>query len=147
MKIKIYLIALLSIIFASPIPAVCQTIFEWDFESGGNSWLVEGAIRESGEQATLPDQCLSGNNCAGFIINAGGCDSDEIRLVSPEIKLPEARIKSELHLAFRHALRLSSISDYGAKAWIQISVDNGEWQTIFGPFVGNKPGWADVDID
>ena len=118
-----------------------------DFETGIGDWSSDNGIWELGTPTVGPSSAHSGQNCFGTILNGNYTSYDDTRLISPYITLiPEQGNFIELY--FWHWFRISQSVYYGNdNGYIQISVNNGPWQTLAGPITGYSPVWTQGYVD
>ena len=106
-----------------------------NFELGIGNWYADNGVWQVGTPGAGPDNCHSGNQCAGTVLNGDYPFDTKSRFISPTIILPAVTGADEIHLRFWHWF---SYSDYisntlGGPAfdggWMQISVYNEDEQT------------------
>jgi bacillopeptidase F (M6 metalloprotease family) len=117
-----------------------------DFEDGMGDWWVDNGLWEAGIPAVGPDSAHSPLNCVGTNLNANYPSDANTRLVSPRVTLTPAPGYSP-GLYFWHWFRLYESAFGPDQGYIQISVDDGNWQTLVGPFSGTSPNWSQVYVD
>lgn len=107
-----------------------------DFEKGIGDWHTDNGVWEVGTSTVIPDRDNRGQ-VAGTVLNGNYPDRAEARLISPEFSLlPEPGETPRLR--FLHWFSTWP-SDSGE---VQISVNNGDWQRIAGPFSGAAGAWS-----
>jgi len=128
--------------------AVIDTLLHQDWESGIGNWWVDNGLWQVGVPLAGPDSTCSGVNCAGTDLDGGYPPTANTRLISPNILLPDPPEGSKIQLRFWHWFQIAEDNYYGDdKGYIQISVENGEWQTLLGPISGSSLVWSPVIID
>jgi hypothetical protein len=115
-----------------------------DFEEKRAEWTtdVHNSVWEIGE----PSFCgppPSGDMCAATRLNGNYINSISSRLISPEAQLPSSP-SGPLTLRFWHCYSIELNRDF---AYVQISANNGPWQTIAGAFTGSSAVWTPFSVD
>lgn len=145
---QIWKIALIIFLVLNSIPLWAQTILYQDFESGWGSWWADNGIWEVGMPTVGPTTTFSSPNCAGTILDGNYPSLTNSRLVSPLIRLPSISADERILLRFWQWFRINEDNYYGYdKAYIEISVAGGPWQSLLGPISGLNPVWSQVIVD
>lgn len=124
-----------------------KVILDNSFESGLGNWSVDNGVWEIGTPTVGPDKCFSGNNCAGTVMDSDYPANSNTRLISPPITLPDLDSGEKLRLKFWNWFLLNESVHGNDQGWVQVSVDGGEWENVFGPFSGISPVWTQVYVD
>jgi len=125
-----------------------QTVISEDWESGIGSWYVDNGLWEVGIPTVGPDTVHSGQNCAGTVLNGNYTPNANTRLISPYITLPSISSGEHIKLKFWYWFRVNVSNLYGNdKGFVQISVNNGTWQTLTDPIGGYSPAWTQGYVD
>jgi hypothetical protein len=121
--------------------------FTGDFEFGWGDWNADRGLWEVGTPTAGPENCHSGANCAGTVLDGNYPTSTDSRMITPSIKLPDVEGDEELHLRFWQWFSYTT-DDAG---YVQISVyDEGtwsDWQTISDPIDGSTPNWSLMNVE
>ncbi len=115
-----------------------------DFELGTGDWSADNGLWEVGIPSVGPSITHSGENCAGTMLESNYPYRADTRFVSPLITLDEIP-GQQPELYFWHWFTFSS-EDQGQ---VEISVSNGEWQTITGfggPYTGSNETWSQAYV-
>jgi hypothetical protein len=113
------------------------------FELGVGDWCADNGLWEVGEPTAGPPSAHSGENCAGTVLGGGYANHANTRLISPEITLTPAPGQFPM-LFFYQWFTIESGYDNG---WIQLSVNDGAWETIAGPITGTNASWSQYGCD
>ncbi|MCK4826714.1 hypothetical protein KA005_63850 [bacterium] len=125
-----------------------DTLLYQNWESGIGNWWVDNGLWEVGVPVVGPANAFSGVNCAGTDLDGSYSPTANTRLISPNIVLPDLPTGERIQLRFWHWFQIAEDNYYGDdKGFIQISVDNGEWQTVLGPISGSGLIWSPVIVD
>lgn len=140
----IFIILLFKISLAQP----PDTLFFENWESGQGIWFADNGVWEWGIPTIGPDSAYSGQYLMGTILNGNYPPNANTRLISPSITLPGIQGDEEIHLYFWQWFRMNETDFWGPdQGYVQISVNNGPWQTIAGPISGLSPLWTRVGVD
>lgn len=121
-----------------------SSLLQTDFESGIGDWFVDNGLWEVGVPSAGPDMAFSGQHAAGTVLNGNYPVNANTRLISPAIDLPTVTADQEIRLRFWHWFSFAS----GDNGVVQLSVDNGEWQTLSTvPFDGSSITWTQFLAD
>ncbi|MFQ5708483.1 MAG: FlgD immunoglobulin-like domain containing protein, partial [bacterium] len=121
-------------------PIVFNEFENW--ESGIGDWYVDKGTWEVGIPTTGPGSAFDGEISAGTVLRGNYCEPVASRLISPPFIVPSAGENPRLR--FWHWFSLAG----GDTGFVQIKIDNGEWQTISIPYTGSGCGaWTYPSID
>ena len=147
-KFLLRLSFLVTIVLVFANKSLSQTIFTEDWESGIGSWYADNGLWDVGVPTVGPDSTYSGQNCAGTILNGNYTPNANTRLISPNITLPSISTGEHLKLKFWNWFRINENVTVGNdKGYVQISVNNGLWQTLTDPFEGYSLSWTQGYVD
>lgn len=107
-----------------------------DFELGVGDWSADNGLWQVGIATAGPPSAHSGQNVAGVVLGGNYPSGANTRLISPKITLNPLPGQFPV-LFFWHWFRLSD--DQGR---VQISVNEGPWQTVGGSYTGTSPVWT-----
>ena len=111
------------------------------FESGFGDWSVDEGSWEAGTPISGPDTAYSGSNCVGTNLEGNYEEPADSRLISPPFLIPADSINAGVQ--YWHWYSFNN-GDWGE---VQISVDNGNWQTISPQFTNTSSGvWTNYYI-
>jgi PKD repeat protein len=113
-----------------------------DFELGIGNWFADNGLWEIGEPTWGPSSAHSGQNCAGTVLTGNYPVNANTRLISPAITLIPKPGENPM-LFFFYWNRVTG----GDTAFVQLSVNGGEWQIISSPITGNNQSWSQYIID
>jgi len=146
-SIKIILSTFFILLFISVSNTGAEVLYEDDFETGWNTWLSDDEAWEIGIPPGKHSSCHSGVNCAVIHPRRQSVDHITAKLISSNIDLPHIGPDEELWLRFWHWYVLEQSLNHSNQAWLQFSIDGGEWQTAYGPFYGDNQEWEKVYVD
>ncbi len=102
--------------------------FTGDFESGWQDWSADRGVWQVGTPTAGPEECHSGLQCAGTVLDGNYPANTDSRLISASIDLPEVDDK-EIYLRFWHWFSYAG-GGHCDVGYIQVSVwdeGTGEW--------------------
>ncbi len=144
---KVFILCVVAITF-SPITGQSQTVFSEDWETGIGNWWVDNGVWEVGVPTTGPGSAHSGQNCVATVLDGNYPGGSNSRLVSPYINLPGGLQSGEqIVLRFWHWFSFASHAFGYDRGYVQISVNNGPWNTISNQFFHSSSIWSPVSID
>jgi hypothetical protein len=143
----VILLLVLSLSYTTVTGQESNTVFNDGFENGWGNWWVDNGVWDIGTPTVGPDTCHSGSNCAGTVLNGNYPDNANTRLISPSIKLPNLGSNEKLRLQFWYWFQLFESVHGNDQGWIQVSVNGGNWKTVYGPFSGISSAWTQVYVD
>ena len=110
------------------------------WESGLGDWSVDRGTWEVGTPTGLT--AYTGTKCAATVLNGNYNASVSSRLISPSFTIPGA--DQNPRLRFWHWYSIYG----GDNAFVQIKVEDGDWETILGPFANSSGGiWSPTFFD
>ncbi len=117
--------------------------YNQDFEGDDIDWFADNGLWQIGVPTVGPEEAHSGEIVAGTVLDGNYPGNANTRLICPEITLPSLGGGEKIQLKFWHWFRFSDDSGH-----IQISVDDGEWETISDPrFDGTSTTWTQYVAD
>ena len=118
------------------------------FESGIGEWWVDNGVWEAGNPTIDPANVYDGQSCAATFLSGNYPRWANTRLISPEFDLLNLTSPEKLHLHFWHWFVLDEESTSGVdQGRVEISANNGTWQSIPVPFSGESQAWTHVCLD
>ncbi|MBW2663913.1 MAG: choice-of-anchor J domain-containing protein, partial [Deltaproteobacteria bacterium] len=117
--------------------------FTGDFESGWQDWSADRGVWQIGTPTAGPEECHSGLQCAGTVLDGNYPANTDSRLISPSINLPH---DEEIYLRFWHWFSYAG-GGHCDVGYIQVSVwDEGtgewsNWTNIGNPVTDSSP-WS-----
>ncbi len=115
-----------------------------DFENGTGDWSADNGLWQVGIPSNGPSYTHSGQNCASTDLDANYPSYANTRLVSPLITLTTVT-GQQPELFFWHWY----IMNGGELGQVEISVNDGEWQTVpgfGGPYNGSNETWSQAYV-
>jgi len=113
-----------------------------DFELGTGDWSADNGLWEVGIPTVGPDSCHSGQNCVGTMLGGNYPTEANTRLISPYITLPSSLPGEHIKLKFWYWFQINEVVHGNDQGYVQISVNEGPWQTLAGPISGWSSTWT-----
>jgi hypothetical protein len=129
---------------------VCDSIvYGNDWSNGQGNWAADNGVWQVGAPSAGPDDCFTGSQCAGTVLDGAYPQRTLSRLISASILLPTVSAPDEIHLRFQNWF------SYGlnASGQVQISVWDANASTWSGwvnegaPVANVSGGWSLKDVD
>ncbi len=118
-----------------------------DFETGIGDWYSDNGLWQIGVPSVGPSTTHSGQMCAGADLGGNYQPNANTRLISPKITLTAQPNQNPL-LCFWQWFRINETGSWGPdNGYLQISVNNGPWETIGNSFSGLSPNWTQFCVD
>jgi hypothetical protein len=118
------------------------------FENGWEDFLSNRGIWEIGSPKSGPEQCYSGNNCAGTHLKGNYAAYTDSILISPVFKIPFLSVDQEAKIRFWHWFSYSSYDSGIIKIKIFDEKSKwSEWIEISGSITGNSSVWVRKTLD
>ena len=121
-----------------------------DFELGVGDWGADNGLWQVGVPTTGPTSAHSGQNVAGTILGGNYPAYAGTRLISSKMTLPPNESLQLKFWQWFYTEEYNSTYPYPYDpdlGRIQISVNNGGWQTIAGTYSGISTLWTQVVVD